>query len=307
MDATSGTAFRAAISSPPSALRRGFERARRRWIGPFLGRLGYDLLPATPEWEHRPLSVREVDTLIGSAAGALEKDFRSMGLEMREPVEAIVRDFWDLVPTCPVRQKHGGNGFNGSLQLYATARMLRPRVIIESGVFRGLTTWTMRQACPEAIIYSFDPVLKELRHRDPAVRYIEGDWSVHDFGTIDLSGALAFFDDHISQARRILEAAERGIRRLMFDDNACPHTVHAHGGPAFPTVDMILSTPPGGPAIRWIRNGREFTYVPHESLASRTRDLIETAVTLDDLHGATGYSPSRLCYVTLKNSPGASR
>lgn len=307
MGATLDTASEAAVIHPTSALRRGFERARRRWIGPFLGRLGYDLLPATPEWEHRPLSRREVDALIGSAAGTLEQGFRSMGLEVREPVEAIVRDFWDLIPTCPVRQKHGGNGFNGSLQLYATARTLRPRVIIESGVFRGLTTWTMRQACPDAAIFSFDPVLKELRYRDPTVRYIQEDWSKHDFGAIDPSETLAFFDDHISQARRILEASERGIRRLLFDDNACPHKVHAHGGPAFPTVDMILSTPPGGPAIRWIRNGREFTYVPDESLAARIRDLIETAVTLDDLHGVTGYSPSRLCYVTLKDNPGASR
>jgi hypothetical protein len=305
MEMAAGQPLTAGAARQSSMLRRGFERARRRWIGPFLGRLGYDLLPATPEWEHRPLSQREIDTLIGSAARTLENDFRLMGLETREPLETIVRDFWDLIPTCPVRQRHGGNGFNGSLQLYAVGRILRPPVIIESGVFRGLTTWTLRQACPDASIYSFDPVLKELRYRDPRARYIEGDWSAYDFGALDFSQALAFFDDHISQARRIVEASERGIRRLVFDDNACPHKVHAHGGPAFPTIDMILSIPPGGPAIRWVRNGREFTYAPDESLASKARGLIETALTLDDLHSVTGYSPSRLCYVTLKAGPGA--
>jgi hypothetical protein len=296
--------------APPrhsSVLRRGFERARRRWIGPFLGRLGYDLLPATPEWEHRPTSTREVEVLIGNAASSLERDFRRIGLEPAEPIEGIVRDFWRLIPSCPVRQRHGGNGFNGSLQLYAVARSLSPPVIIESGVFRGLTTWMMRQACPQAAIYSFDPVLKELRYRDPRARYVAGDWSAHDFGTLDLSKALAFFDDHISQAQRIVEAARRGIRHVVFDDNASSHKLHAHGGPAFPTVDMILSTPPGGPVIRWRRNGREFSYVPDEALAAKARDLIASAHSFDDLHEGTGYSPARLCYVTLKIDPGAGR
>jgi predicted O-methyltransferase YrrM len=34
--------------------------------------------------------------------------------------------------------------------LYVLMRALAPEVIVESGVFRGLTTWVMRQACPQA-------------------------------------------------------------------------------------------------------------------------------------------------------------
>jgi hypothetical protein len=34
-------------------------------------------------------------------------------------------------------------GFNGALQLYVLMRALAPEVIVESGVFRGLTTWVM--------------------------------------------------------------------------------------------------------------------------------------------------------------------
>jgi hypothetical protein len=43
---------------------------------------------------------------------------------------------------------------------------IRSQKIVESGVFRGLTTWVMRQACPQAEIFCFDPDLSGLRYRD---------------------------------------------------------------------------------------------------------------------------------------------
>lgn len=292
------------MSAPSTAaFRRGrphplLERVRRRVLSPLFDRLGYDLVPATPDWLHRPLSAREVDRLIAAAAESLATDFAAAGIEAGEPLERIVRHFWDLVPSCPVRQRRGGNGFNGCLQVYAVVRALRPPVIVESGVFRGLTTWVMRQACPEAALYCFDPDLSDLHYRDPGARYSAQDWSAHDFFGVDLATALAFFDDHISQARRILEAQERGPTRLLFDDDASSHRLHAHGGPAFPTVAMILAEE-GLEPVRWVRNGREFAHAPDDRLSRSARTAIATAHAFDDLHRATGYSPTRLTYVTL--------
>ncbi len=47
-------------------------------------------------------------------------------------------------------------------------RALNPEVIVESGVFRGLTTWVMRQACPQAEIFCFDPDLSGCATAIPA-------------------------------------------------------------------------------------------------------------------------------------------
>jgi hypothetical protein len=280
------------------------ERLRRRVLSPLFDRLGYDLVPATPDWTHRPLSPREVDTLIGAAAGSLALDFARAGLPTLPAYEGLVREFWELIPSCPVRQRRGGNGFNGCLQLFAIMRALEPAVIVESGVFRGLTTWIFRQACPDAAIYCFDPVLSGLQYRDERAHYSEEDWSAYDFAGVELEHAVAFFDDHVSQARRVIEADERGITRLVFDDDATSHRVHAHGGPAFPTIDMILAEP-GTETVRWVRNGREFAYRPDEALARKARDRIAAAHAFDDLHHATGYSPTRLAYVTLHRRDGA--
>ncbi|KAA2238235.1 hypothetical protein [Salinarimonas soli] len=275
------------------------ERLRRRLLEPFFTRLGYDLVPAVPEWEHRPLSRREVDRLVTAAARGLSADMAAAGLTPREAPEATVAAFLDLIRTCPVRQKRGGNGFNGALQVYAVVRALQPSVIVESGVFRGLTTWLMRQAAPDATILCFDPNLGNLHYRDPAARYSTDDWSSADLSGLDTADALAFFDDHISQARRILESSDRGFRRVLFDDNAAAHRIHGHGGPAHPTLSMVLDDDPGEP-IRWRRNGREFAYVPDPALLAEARSRIALAHDFDDLHAATGYSPARISYVALR-------
>jgi hypothetical protein len=289
-------------ASAEGIARRLVERARRRYLAPLFTRLGYDLVPATPDWLHRPLSRREVERLVGAAAHSLATDLRESGIEPGESVEEIVHDFWQLIRACPVSQRRGGNGFNGALQLYTFVRTLGPPVIIESGVFRGLTTWVMRQAHPDARIFCFDPVLRELQYRDPEAFYAEGDWSTHDFSAIDLSRALAFFDDHISQARRIIEAHAKGVRHLVFDDNAASHRLHTHGGPAFPTIDMIVTSDGGAEPVRWLHNGREFICEPSAAM-SEARVLIDHAHAFDDLHAATGYSPARLCSVTLTSRP----
>lgn len=287
-------------ASPPWP---SFERLRRRVLGPLFDQLGYDLRPATPEWDHRPLSPRETGRLLDEAARRLEADFTAAGLPGADALDQTVREFWDLIPACPVRQKHGGNGFNGGLQVYAIVRALQPTAIIESGVFRGLTTWLMRQAAPEAEILCFDPDLDHLHYRDAKARYSRQDWSTADLSGLDPGGTLAFFDDHIAQGRRILEAAERGITRLLFDDNAAAHRVHSHGGPAFPTLSMVLDEASEEP-IRWRRNGREFVYRPDQALLAQIRALILRAHDFDDLHAATGYSPARISVVTLRE-PGA--
>lgn len=280
--------------------RRLLEPLRRRALGPLMGRLGYDLTPAVPEWAHYPVSAREVDRLVGTAAGQLAIDLRQAGIAPPAGLDELVRTFFLLIRTCPVRQKHGGNGFNGALQIYALARALDPPVIVESGVFRGFTTWVLRQACPQARLYCFDPVLRNLQYRDARATYGAGDWSGFDFAGADLSRALALFDDHISQGRRLGEAAARGIEHLLFDDDSAGHCIHGQGGPAYPTIGMLLAGEPDGEPVRWRRNGREFAWRPQGEAIAAARARIAVAQRFDDMHRLTGYSPARLTYVRLR-------
>lgn len=276
------------------------ERLRRRVLSPLFDRLGYDLVPAASDWSHRPTSEREVATLLGSAAAILDRDLSAAGLTPDGDVLEQVRTFWSLIPTAPVRQRRGGSGFNGALQLYVAMRALRPDFVIESGVFRGLTTWVIRQACPGAAIFCHDPDLSGLQYRDARARYSSADWSSADWSAVDPSRTVAFFDDHVAQGRRVVEAHARGLTRLLFDDDAAAHRIHAHGGPAHPTIAMITG-PAGSPEpIRWTRNGRAFEQPADDALLRRAGGLIARSHAFDDLHRATGYSPARLTSVTLR-------
>ncbi|MCJ2089220.1 hypothetical protein MKK88_25000 [Methylobacterium sp. E-005] len=279
------------------------ERLRRKVLAPLFDRLGYDLVPAAPDWSHRPTSPREVATLLESAAAILERDLAAAGLTPDGAVIDQVRTFWSLIPTAPVRQRRGGSGFNGALQLYVAMRALRPRFVIESGVFRGLTTWVIRQACPEARIFCHDPDLSGLQYRDLQARYSTADWSTAEWSMLDPATTVAFFDDHVAQGRRVAEAHARGLTRLLFDDDAAGHRIHAHGGPAHPTIAMITGPERSPEPIRWTRNGRQFEQPVDDALVRQAAGLIARSHAFDDLHRATGYSPARLTSVTLRGGP----
>jgi hypothetical protein len=284
---------------PPVVL----ERLRRRVLGPLFDRLGYDLVPAAPDWTHRPTSPREVLLLLDSAADILERDLAAAGIVPDEPVRKTVREFWELIPSAPVRQRRGGSGFNGALQLYVAMRALKPRFVIESGVFRGLTTWVIRHACPQVEkIFCHDPDLSGLQYRDAGAAYSRGDWSRAEWSGIDPARTVAFFDDHVAQGRRVVEAHARGLTRLLFDDDAAGHRIHAHGGPAHPTIAMITGPEHSPEPIRWTRNGRAFEQPADDALVREAAGRIARAHAFDDLHRATGYSPARLTYVELHRS-----
>lgn len=215
------------------------ERLRRRVLSPLFDRLGYDLVPAAPDWTHRPLSRREVDCLLGAAAARLEHDLAAAGIAHGESVRNLVEEFWTLIPSAPVRQRRGGSGFNGALQLFVAMRALEPAFVIESGVFRGLTTWVIRQALPDARLFCHDPDLSGLQYRDARARYDDADWSRAEWSVLDPAATVAFFDDHVAQGRRVVEAHALGLTCLLFDDDAAGHRIHAHGGPAHPTIAML--------------------------------------------------------------------
>ena len=65
------------------------ERLRRKVLSPLFDRLGYDLVPAAPDWSHRPTSPREVATLLDTAAAILERDLAAAGIVSPRPLATM--------------------------------------------------------------------------------------------------------------------------------------------------------------------------------------------------------------------------
>ncbi|MCK4761353.1 MAG: hypothetical protein KAW12_04075 [Candidatus Aminicenantes bacterium] len=179
----------------------------------------------------------------------------------REKIENFTRDFIEVFPKRPVEDNTGGGGLAPNYWLFLTARILEPGLIVESGTWRGQTSWLLRQACPTAEIHSFDINLKRLEHKDDTIFYHEQDWMRWDIVNKNHEKGLVFFDDHINQAKRVREAYERGFKRLVFDDNVPADQVDRVGIPPFPTISMIFDKElKEGDTISWRLKDRVYTY-----------------------------------------------
>jgi 3-hydroxyacyl-CoA dehydrogenase len=214
----------------------------------------------------------------------------------------LVGRFFALYEGRPVADNAGGSGINDSLALFLVASLAAPRLIVESGVHKGHGTWLLRQACPDAVIHAFDIDLGGLVHRDPAARYHEGDWSAAALGPVEGERALAVFDDHVNQCRRVREAHERGFRLAVFDDNFPADQLYATGTPPLPTLAMLLDPDcMPGTELRWLRRGKPRAYTYTEEDTYGAAGLIDRAVMLPDLAPATRHPPqSGLTVVRLR-------
>ncbi len=217
-------------------------------------------------------------------------DFAPAGATER--ARAAVPAFFALFDERVVRDNEGGSGFNDSLWLYVLARVFAPRAIVESGVHKGHGTWVMRQACPLAAIHCFDIDLSKLLYRDEMAQYFDRDWMKVGLDVPRDAPRLAFFDDHISHARRLREAKARGFELLLFDDNFPAHNLYATGGPPVPTLAMIMDeTLEAEDDIVWTRNAKSYSYRCNAEELSAARGLIERYEVLPELSPITRYSP----------------
>ncbi|XP_015894599.1 uncharacterized protein LOC107428563 [Ziziphus jujuba] len=178
----------------------------------------------------------------------LESDFGSLGVpwcrsKHGKTVEWTSKDlikgleeFVPIYETRPIKNNMYGMGFDHSFGLWFIARWLKPDLMIESGAFKGHSTWVLRQAMPETPIISITPRHPE-KYLKKGPAYVDGNCTYFagkdfiDFGSIDwvkvmkkhgitdLSQVLIFFDDHQNELKRIRQALDAGFRHLVFEDN----------------------------------------------------------------------------------------
>jgi hypothetical protein len=275
---------------------------KRRTIDPLLYRFGVEIKEFSSELDHFMISEKMRRKSIDLVTTAVGEFLRVAGhsADANQLKEAVLA-FYSLAPNCPVRQSAGGCGFNAGLELFVTARLLGPPVIVESGVYRGFTTWVLRQAVPQAKILSFDIDLSRLRRAEEGVEYVKGDVSTYDFRSIPKENTLCFFDDHVSQVLRIAQAHSWGLTNLIFDDNLPVHGLHGDGLAPVPTVDMLFDDEIAeGELIEW-KTDNFFQYKARKADLVALRDRITFAQRFPDLAWETGYRGSNLTYVRLRS------
>jgi hypothetical protein len=218
-------------------------------------------------------------------------DFLIQFFDSAEGVTDILNEF--VHSFLPAHARHnfpqrGSTSIGGLLVVYLIARKLQPAVIVESGTFVGASLHALRKACPDADIWSFDVTYKRLVYHDETVRYCEYDWIIQSEPTAKSDHDLVFFDDHIDNAKRIVEAHARGFRYLLFDDAASFGQLVNYRFPGVPTIPMIMDAEAPRMSFSWLHGDTWLRYDHDPEQCERARELIDLAAPVPDVRPAIG-------------------
>lgn len=232
---------------------------------------------------------------------AFLRTINAAGAVNESNIGPFIAEFRKIYLSSPIRNNHGGANYTTGLVIFLIARHFNPALVVESGVLRGMSSMIFRAALPSARIVAFD-LNFSLLHRSENVEYNQCDWTTVDIEAGD--SALIYFDDHINQARRVVEAHRRGFRYIVLDDSWTWGAISGCGGVPLPSIDMVMSDDIAvGEKIEWVEDGVLWQYTHDaemDALCREARCLIKAAYDIPSLYRQTGVAPtSALKFVEL--------
>jgi len=241
------------------------------------------------------------DRVIGRLAAKVGEHMDGMGFPSRD-YEPVVRSFLESFGDNPAAGSRRTTAVGSLLWLHTIAQALESEVLVESGVYKGASLFTLRAACPDAKVHAFDINLSNLAFHDPTVVYYEGDWS-EAFPTAEGPNDLIYFDDHINNCLRIRQAYDQGFRHVIFDDSPDIGELHKWRFPGVPTVQMAYNeTILPGESVEWVWKNRKLEYTYDLEHTHGALDVIEEVIELPSLSALTGQRTGVQTYVRLTSS-----
>lgn len=129
-----------------------------------------------------------------------------------------LNNFLKIYQKRPIKNNVGGCRINHAFALYCILKKIKPKLVIESGVYRGQTTWLIEKTLPKAKLICIDIDLSQRKYVSKKAKYSNIDFKFHNFSRIPLN-TLVFFDDHVSHLERIKEANFFKINNIILEDN----------------------------------------------------------------------------------------
>ena len=140
----------------------------------------------------------------------------------------LITEFYELYSARPVKDNHGGMKSPHLFNTWYIIKQKQPKMVIESGVWKGLGTWLIEKAAPDCKIISIDLDFSNLVYKSDKVTYLNRDIRSYDWPKIfkelnvNPSEALVFLDDHQNFLDRLEFLYNLGIGDVMYEDNYPP-------------------------------------------------------------------------------------
>ena len=129
-------------------------------------------------------------------------------------------EFKELYNIRPIPNNHGGMKSAHMFPAWYIVKKLKPKFLIESGVWKGLGTWFFQMASLDTKIIAIDPEPKYRVHDSYVVDYQTEDFLDTDWKSkVKPSETLVFFDDHQNCLPRLKRCKELGFKKIIVEDN----------------------------------------------------------------------------------------
>jgi hypothetical protein len=135
-----------------------------------------------------------------------------------DEIKGHINNFCEIYKNRPIKDNKGGMLFPHMFAFYFILKKLNPELVIESGVFKGQSTWIIEQALPNSKIISIDKNLNQRVFISKKANYSNIDFRFHNFSKIP-ENTLVFFDDHVNHIERLKESSYFKIKNIIFEDN----------------------------------------------------------------------------------------
>ena len=147
--------------------------------------------------------------------------------------------FQEIYDTRPDKQEVGSSGYSNLKHLYDYCIKLKPDIIIESGTWKGNSSYLFHKACPNAVIICHDINFSNLMWKNNRINYREKDIEEYLYQPPTIKQVLLFFDDHINQEQRLKWLIKNKFKHVIFDDNTPTSNLHEYKAPPVPTLEIL--------------------------------------------------------------------
>lgn len=286
------------------------KRAAFRGCNAVLRKFNLELQVTSHDFDARldqPAQVRRIFTDFGRIADRWLAEQKLFSVARGFSSVMALSKFYDQYITSPFRAKQGGSRFNNLAWLYLIADAMKPGFVIDSGTFQGASAWAF--SCAGVEVYSFDIDLSRVVLEAPAVIYSQCDWTGFDWRGRSFSNVLIYFDDHLDQVRRLLEASRAGIPLAIFDDDfgMTSFAPMANRGYSLPKIEFALDDElVAYSEVTWVDRGRHYSFPLDHSYLAQARSLIADTDRLPDTSLITGIqqTPYRLVRIADHSRQG---
>jgi len=179
----------------------------------------------------------------------------------RQGLIGSLKAFSDVYAKRSNKNNIGGMKSPHMFPTWFLTKFINPKVIIESGVFKGCGTWLFDQAAPNAKKICIEPLTNIIQYKSDMAEYTTIDFTINDWSDLDKSETLLFFDDHQNEIERIKIAYNLGFKHIVCEDNYPVNHGPCEGQIPYSRVDspkkaLMLNDENG----KWIINNCEIYY-----------------------------------------------